>query len=80
MSLLNKKTDVQKHLSHLKKHHHMISPATDPNGTGFSGEDVATTAQEASVEDQQQARNVETIDQAIAGTATGSPAQIKPGR
>lgn len=38
MSLLNKKSDVQKHLSHHgRKHPHVAGPAT-----GFSAEEVAT--------------------------------------
>jgi hypothetical protein len=41
MSLLNRKTDLQKHLSsHGRKHLHLSDPATQPDATGFSGDGV----------------------------------------
>lgn len=50
MSLLNKKSDVKKHLSSQgRKHPHITEPATEPDGTGFSVEEGATPEPSASV-------------------------------
>jgi hypothetical protein len=44
MSLLNRKSDVQRHLSsHGRKHPHLLDPATQPDATGFSGDGVTNT-------------------------------------
>jgi hypothetical protein len=43
MSLLNKKSDLKKHLSsNGRKHPHIAGSASEPDGTGFSGETATT--------------------------------------
>jgi hypothetical protein len=49
MSLLNRQSDVKKHLSaHVKTHLHLTSPPTESDGTGFSGEAVPVAEPPAS--------------------------------
>jgi hypothetical protein len=44
----NNESDVKKHFSsHREKHLHLVRTATEPDATGFSGDDLASAAPNA---------------------------------